>query len=105
MPPRTVLYTNFKLSGVRLLHRPANSASARTRSRFLQDLSRQMPVDGILIAYKDLNEDPRVEWLDSNPHFRRFKEFPSLLVYEYRVRADAFDQRESNGGTFAPVGA
>jgi len=102
MPPRTVLYTNFNYpvfayyTGLPiqplLVHDPA----------FYQDLSRQMPVDGILIAYKDLNEDPRVEWLDSNPHFRRFKEFPSLLVYEYRVRADAFDQRESNGGTFAP---
>jgi len=29
-----------------------------------------------------------VEWLDSNPHFRRFKEFPTLLVYKYRVRVD-----------------
>ncbi len=88
MPPRTVLYTNFNYpvfayyTGLPiqplLVYDPA----------FYQDLSRQMPVDGILIAYKDLNEDPRVEWLDSNPHFRRFKEFPTLLVYKYRVRVD-----------------
>jgi len=31
----------------------------------------------------------------------RFKEFPSLLVYEYRVRAMRFDQG-IDGGTFAP---
>ena len=89
IPPRTVLYTNFNYpvfayyTGLSIQPLPVRDPA------FYQDLSRQMPADGILIAYKDLSEDPRVEWLDSNPHFRRFKEFPSLLVYEYRVRADA----------------
>lgn len=89
IPPRTVLYTNFNYpvfayyTGL-----PIQPLLVRNPT-FYQNLSRQMPADGILIAYKDLNEDPRVEWLDSNPHFRRFREFPSLLVYEYRVRVDA----------------
>src|SRR5260370_1705467 len=105
MPRSTVLYTNFNYpvfayyTGL-----PIQPLLVRDPT-FYQDLSRQMPADGILIAYKDLNEDPRVEWLDSNPHFRRFKEFPSLLVYEYRVRADAFDQRNRTVVRSRPVGA
>jgi hypothetical protein len=30
-----------------------------------------------------LLRDPRLNWLDSNPHFRRLREFPSLVLYHY----------------------
>ena len=51
----------------------------------LYDALNRLPGDGILIAYKenDVIADPRLEWLDSNPLFRRFQEFPSVVLYEY----------------------
>jgi hypothetical protein len=53
----------------------------------LYDSLNHLPGDGILIAYRPSDEiaEPHLEWLDSNPHFRRFREFPSLVLYEYRV--------------------
>lgn len=51
------------------------------------DVLNHLPPDGILIAYKenDVVADPRLEWLDSNPRFRRFREFRSLVLYECRA--------------------
>ena len=83
--PGTVLYTNFNYPvfafytdfPVRRL--PEGGAA-------LYDILDRLPTNGILIAYKE-SEDiaaPRLDWLDSNPHFRRFREFPSLVLYQYR---------------------
>jgi 4-amino-4-deoxy-L-arabinose transferase-like glycosyltransferase len=43
-----------------------------------------MPKDGYLIIYRQLQEEPTVAWADGDPHFRRMEEFPSLVVYTYR---------------------
>lgn len=56
--------------------------------RLYQSLG-HLPADGIVIAYK-LDEDnpgaePALGWLDANPHYRRLREFPSLVVYEYHA--------------------
>ena len=52
---------------------------------------KQLPADGILIAYKrkagdDFVQEPPLEVLDTNPHFSRFREFPSLVLYKFRAR-------------------
>ena len=62
----------------------------------LYNVLNHLPSDGILIAYKenDVVADPRLEWLDSNPRFRRFREFRSLVLYECHV----------SGNVSAPVG-
>jgi 4-amino-4-deoxy-L-arabinose transferase-like glycosyltransferase len=47
---------------------------------------------GVLIAYKPEEDcsvvEPSLQWLDSNPHFRRIQEFPSLVVYAYHAQAE-----------------
>ena len=56
---------------------------------FYIDFPANMPSDGYLILYKNLQREPRPIWADVNPHFRRLKEYPSLVVYEYwRSKAD-----------------
>jgi hypothetical protein len=55
---------------------------------FYKDFPINMPVDGYFVVYKELDKDPRIDWLESNPHFRRFHEFPSLVIYEYRVKTN-----------------
>ena len=86
VPPTTVLYSNFNYpvfgyyTNLRV-HRLLVSGPA------LYDVLNRLPGDGILIAYRenDVIADPRLKWLDSNAHFRRFREFPSLVLYEYRA--------------------
>ena len=45
--------------------------------------------DGVLIAYKVGDDgsvvEPRLDWVDADAHFTRMREFPSLVVYGYRV--------------------
>jgi hypothetical protein len=86
VPPGTVLYSNFNYPVFAYytnlpVHRLPESGPA------LYDALNRLPDDGILIAYResDVIADPRLEWLDSNPHFRRFREFPSLVLCAVRV--------------------
>jgi len=51
---------------------------------FYQVFPRNMPADGYLIVYKQTALHPRPVWADVNPHFRLWREYPSLFVYEYR---------------------
>jgi len=75
--PVFAYYTNLRV------YRLPSSGSA------LYDVLNRLPDNGILIAYRenDVVADPRLEWLDSNPHSRRFRDFPSLVLYEYRASA------------------
>ncbi|MFZ0687294.1 MAG: glycosyltransferase family 39 protein [Terriglobales bacterium] len=85
VPPSTLLYSNFNypvfgwLTNL-TIHRLPESGPA------LYDALSHLPSNGILIAYKPNDEitEPRPEWLDSNPHFRRFHDFPGLVLYEYQ---------------------
>jgi hypothetical protein len=85
LPPATVLYSNFNypvfgwLTNLPIHRLPEGGPD-------LYDALNHLPGDGILIAYRPSDEiaEPRLEWLDSNPHFRRFREFPVLVLYEYR---------------------
>ncbi len=88
VPPSAVLYSNFNYpvfayyTNLRV-HRLLESGPT------LYDALNRLPGDGILIAYKENDgiAGLRLEWLDSNPHFQRFREFPSLVLYEYRASA------------------
>jgi 4-amino-4-deoxy-L-arabinose transferase-like glycosyltransferase len=54
----------------------------------LYDALDRLPADGVFIAYKesDAADGPRLSWLDANPHFRRLREYPSIVLYSYRVK-------------------
>jgi hypothetical protein len=86
LPPATILYatvdypdfayySNLKIS-------PVTGAGAELY-KALEHLS----ADGVYVAYKDSDKvgGPRLDWLDANPHFQRFYEFPSLVLYHYRA--------------------
>jgi 4-amino-4-deoxy-L-arabinose transferase-like glycosyltransferase len=91
VPPATVLYSNFNYP-VFAYYTNLPVHSLPESGPALYNLLDRLPSDGILIAYKESKEndiiaDPRLGWLDANPHYHRFQEFPSLVLYEYRVTA------------------
>jgi 4-amino-4-deoxy-L-arabinose transferase-like glycosyltransferase len=51
--------------------------------RFYSAFPDDMPEDGYLVIYKQVPKEPTVAWVEGDPHFRRMKEFPSMVVYEY----------------------
>jgi 4-amino-4-deoxy-L-arabinose transferase-like glycosyltransferase len=98
VPPAAVLYSNFNYpvfawyTNLRV-HRLPESGVA------LYDELNRLPDDGILIAYKESDEirDPSLAWLDANKHFRRLREFPSIVLYEYRGCAWSSSQLPAAG--------
>jgi 4-amino-4-deoxy-L-arabinose transferase-like glycosyltransferase len=85
--PGTVLYSNFNYP-VFAYYTKLPVYSLPQSGPALYDALDHLPGDGILIAYKksDVIADPHLDWLDSNPHFYRFREFSSLVLYEYRAK-------------------
>jgi hypothetical protein len=86
LPPATVLYstnnypvfayyTNLKVNPV-----------VGTQAEIYEALD-HLDEDGVFIAYKDGDPDqnPSLSWLDANPHYRRLREFPSIILYSYRA--------------------
>lgn len=88
--PGTNLYTNFNypVFGYYTHLKLIRLADYVDTSIFYREFPQNMPADGYVLVYKELDKDPRIDWLESNPHFRRFHEFPSLVIYEYRVNAN-----------------
>lgn len=91
VPAGTVLYSNFNYpvfafyTNLPVYELPEGGPA-------LYDQLNNLPTDGVLIAYKPDTEavdDPRLDWLDHNAHFYRFREFPTLVVYQYRVEPAA----------------
>ena len=84
-PPDTVLYSNFNYPLFGFYTRLQVEELPETGPRLYDALS-HLPEDGILVAYSnpEIDPDPRHEWLSSNPHFRILREFPSLVLYQYR---------------------
>jgi len=110
VPPATVLYSNFNYPVFAYytnlpIHRLPESLPENKPA--LYDALNRLPRDGVLIAYKnDVVADPSLEWLDSNPHFRRFREFPSLVLYKYRTSVNtpgALMQVSATEGSAFPV--
>jgi 4-amino-4-deoxy-L-arabinose transferase-like glycosyltransferase len=84
VPPTTVLYSNFNYpvfayyTSLRVSRLPPSGPP-------LYDALSRLPSDGILIAYKADDVIPSLPgWVESSPHFRRFREFPSIVLYTYR---------------------
>ncbi len=87
-PTGAVLYTNFNYPVFGYYtHLPIHVLLEQGDS-FYRGFPANMPADGYLIIYKELDKDPRVDWANSDPHFRTWQEFPSLVVYEYRTKPD-----------------
>jgi len=87
VPRDTVLYANYNYPlFAYYTNLPVHRILATGQA--LYDTLGRLPGDGILVAYRpnDDVQEPQLNWLDSNPHFHRFREFPSLVLYEYRVR-------------------
>jgi hypothetical protein len=86
LPPATVLYATVDYPDfayyTNLEVRPVLGTGAE-----LYDALDHLPGDGVYIAYKDRDTlgGPRLDWLDANPHFQRFREFPTLVLYNYRA--------------------
>lgn len=84
-PKGAVLYTNFNYPVFAYYtHLPMHKLLEQGDS-FYKGFPGNMPEDGYLVLYKELDIDPRLDWADSDPHFRRYQEFPSLVVYEYQT--------------------
>ncbi len=78
------LYSNFNYP-VFGYYTSLNLALLREQDMsFYTAFPRNMPEDGYLIIYKQVQKEPTLAWADADPHFRRMKEFPSLVLYEYR---------------------
>jgi 4-amino-4-deoxy-L-arabinose transferase-like glycosyltransferase len=90
-PPSTVLYTNENYPDFAYYTDMPVQALPESSDSWHEALQ-HLPGDGILIAYKQEGDDydhggvdPTHDLLDSNPHFLRLREFPSLVLYEYHA--------------------
>jgi hypothetical protein len=87
VPASTTLYTNLNVpdfghyTDLRVIALPEAGPGIYASLTALTE-------GAVVIAYKqtDFNvaAEPSLAWLDANPHFRRLREFPSLILYEYR---------------------
>lgn len=80
-----VLYSNFNYPVFAYYTQLPIRVLGEEDASFYRAFPGNMPHDGYLVLYKTLQKEPRPPWADSNPSFRRLKEFPSLIVYEYRA--------------------
>jgi hypothetical protein len=90
-PPFTVLYTNENYPDFAYYTDMPVQALPEDSDSWHKSLQ-HLPSDGILIAYKNEDNDddhggvdPAHDLLNSNPHFMRLREFPSLVLYEYHA--------------------
>lgn len=84
-PPDTVVYSNFNYPVFGYYTNLQVEELPESGPR-LYDALNHLSEDGILIAYTkpEIVPDPSPQWLRLNPHFRVLKEFPSLVLYQYR---------------------
>ncbi|MGH9544797.1 MAG: ArnT family glycosyltransferase [Terriglobales bacterium] len=88
--PSTVLYTNMNYPDFAYYTKFKVDPLPEDSQGLYQSLN-HLPSDGVLIAYQPDDPDapadqPAPGWLNSNPHYRRLREFPSLVLYEYCVK-------------------
>ena len=89
--PTTVLYANQNYPDFAYYAEMKVNALPESGDALYESL-KHLPGDGILIAYRQIDSadssaltEPSLAWLDANPHFRRMKEFPSMVLYEYHA--------------------
>jgi 4-amino-4-deoxy-L-arabinose transferase-like glycosyltransferase len=87
LPPATVLYANLDYP-VFAYYTNQKVVPVLGSDNELYKALDNLPGDGVFIAYKESenNDGPLLSWLDANPHYRRLREFPSIVLYGYRVR-------------------
>ncbi len=84
-PARAVLYTNYNHPVFAYYtHLPVHPLLEG--AMFYDAFPEDMQADGYLLVYKYIDKDPPADWVESNPHFQRVREFPSLIVYRYHVQ-------------------
>ena len=102
VPAGTVLYSNFNYPVFAYYTNLPIHRLLQTGPALYNELN-HLPEDGILIAYREQAgvADPRLSWLDSNPHFRRLQDFASLVLYRYRAesRRGSWTLRAQERGT------
>jgi 4-amino-4-deoxy-L-arabinose transferase-like glycosyltransferase len=90
VPPSTILYTNENYPDFAYYSDMTVDALPESGAKLYDEL-KHLPSYGILIAYKSSDDnnngvaEPSLAWLDSSPHFQRFREFPSMVLYKYRA--------------------
>lgn len=87
-PKSAALYVNFNYPVFAYYTGLPTHVILEQGDNFYDTFPANMPDDGYFILYRDQELDPRMDWLDSNPHFHRIQEFPSLIIYQYKVKAD-----------------
>lgn len=83
--PSGVLYANFNYPVFGYYTGLDTRIILEQDASFYQAFPNNMPSDGYVILYKHLEKEPTPVWADEQPQFRRMREFPSLIVYEYRI--------------------
>ncbi len=83
--PGATLYTNFNSPVFGYYTSLPTKVLTEQDAGFYKVFPANMPADGYLIFYKNIDKDPRQDWIESNPEFQVFQDFPSLTVYEYRA--------------------
>jgi 4-amino-4-deoxy-L-arabinose transferase-like glycosyltransferase len=89
LSPSTVLYTNMNYPDF-AYYTKFKVDPLPEDSQGLYESLNDLPSDGVLIAYRqdepDAPAEPAPGWLNSNPHYRRLRKFPSLVLYDYCVK-------------------
>jgi 4-amino-4-deoxy-L-arabinose transferase-like glycosyltransferase len=85
LPRGTIVYSNFNYPVFGYYTNLPVYELPETGPR-LYDKLNHLPHDGVLIAYSrtEIVPDPRPDWLRSNSHFRILRQFPSMVLYQYR---------------------
>jgi hypothetical protein len=78
-----VLYTNFNSPVFAYYTSLPMRVLSEQDATFYKAFPANMPESGYFILYKQIDKEPRQDWVESSPAFRVFQEFPSLTVYEY----------------------
>ncbi len=88
VPPTTVLYTNQNYPDFAHYTNFKVEPLPHDGPDLYAELN-DLPQNGILIAYREDDDGspigPDFAWVDANPHFQKFKEFPNLILYTYRT--------------------
>ena len=53
--------------------------------KFYEKFPQNMPHKAWYIHFTDINKEPNQEWLDSDKHFTKLKEFENIIIYEYDI--------------------
>jgi 4-amino-4-deoxy-L-arabinose transferase-like glycosyltransferase len=90
LPPSTILYANLNYPDL-AYYSGMKTEAIPEGGDDLYKILKELPADGLLIAYKpsddfgDIPPEPPLSILDSDPHYARLREFPSMVIYKYHA--------------------